>query len=116
MGYLSQAGGQECILYYEKIADLWRAEKKEQAVVYFWKCKEEELLSEEEIKELKPKSNIIRVYLNDVPYTGLEDINGAVWFVIALIIWSSILAYMFLRNKLAPKQEDFETYIQMTFV
>jgi hypothetical protein len=39
--------------YYEKIADLWRAEKEEQAVVYFWKCKEEGLLSEEEIKELE---------------------------------------------------------------
>ena len=39
--------------YYEKIADLWRAEKNEQAVVLFWKCKEEELLSEEEIKELE---------------------------------------------------------------
>jgi hypothetical protein len=40
-------------IYYEKIADLWRVEKEEQAVVYFWKCKEEELLSEEEIKKLE---------------------------------------------------------------
>jgi hypothetical protein len=47
--------------YYEKIADLWRAEKKEQAVVYFWKCKEEELLSEEEIKELEKFLSCIEV-------------------------------------------------------
>jgi len=39
--------------YYEKIADLWRAGQEQQAVVYFWKCKEQGLLSEEEIKELE---------------------------------------------------------------
>jgi len=39
--------------YYEKIADLWKAEKEQQAVVYFWQCKDEGLLSEEEIKELE---------------------------------------------------------------
>jgi hypothetical protein len=38
--------------YYEKIIDLWKAGKEEKAVLYFWDCKGDGLLSEAEIKEL----------------------------------------------------------------
>lgn len=39
--------------HYEKIVDLWRAGKEEEAVRYFWECKKKELLSKEEIEKLE---------------------------------------------------------------
>ncbi|MFH1455298.1 MAG: hypothetical protein ABIF22_03200 [bacterium] len=54
------------------------------------------------------RPNISAVYLSDVPSTGFEDFAKPVFFVFALIIWSSVLAYMFLKNK---EEKDLEKYL-----
>jgi hypothetical protein len=59
--------------------------------------------------------NLSSVYLSDIPSTGFNDVAKTALFIFALILWSSILAYMFLKNKamsevLVPKKvsADFE--------
>jgi len=59
--------------------------------------------------------NLSSVYLSDIPSTGFNDVAKTALFMLALILWSSILAYMFLKNKataevLVPEKSsaDFE--------
>lgn len=44
-------------------------------------------------------TNLSSVYLSDVPYTGFSDIAKSVVFILALLIWSGMLAYLFLKSK-----------------
>ena len=43
------------------------------------------------------------VYLSDVPYTGLSDSLPIIIFILSLILWSGILAYVFLKRKIHSK-------------
>ena len=44
-------------------------------------------------------SNLASVYLSDVPYTGFDDVARIILFISALILWSAMLAYMFLKKR-----------------
>jgi hypothetical protein len=43
--------------------------------------------------------NVDSVYLSDVPYTGLSDWYPMIGFMSLLILWSAVLAYVFLKRK-----------------
>ena len=43
------------------------------------------------------------VYLSDVPYTGLADSLPMIIFILSLTLWSGILAYVFLKRKIASQ-------------
>ena len=48
-------------------------------------------------------SSLDSVYLSDVPYTGFSDYYGLIIFISILLSWSAVLAYMFLKRKIAEK-------------
>jgi hypothetical protein len=48
-------------------------------------------------------TNTSSVYLSDVPYTGFDDVARIVLFISMLILWSAMLAYMFLKKKIGGK-------------
>ena len=50
--------------------------------------------------DTNPNPGLDSVYLSDVPYTGLNDYLPIIGFISALLIWSSVLAYMFLKRKM----------------
>ncbi len=39
------------------------------------------------------------VYLSDVPYTGAGDVARVTLFILALVLWSALMAYVFLKRK-----------------
>ncbi len=45
--------------------------------------------------------NLQSVYLSDVPYTGAGDVAKVIGFVSMLVLWSLVLAYVFLKRKTA---------------
>jgi hypothetical protein len=49
-------------------------------------------------------SNLSSVYLSSVPNTGFEDYYGTILFILMLILWSAILAYIFLKRKVESKK------------
>ncbi len=48
-------------------------------------------------------TNLSSVYLSSVPYTGFDDVTSSILFISILLLWSAMLAYMFLKNKSASE-------------
>jgi len=46
---------------------------------------------------------VAAVYLSDVPYTGFEDYLKPLLFTLSLILWSSIMAFKFMKDYLAEE-------------
>ena len=51
------------------------------------------------------------VYLSDVPYTGLADSLPLIIFISSLVLWSGILAYVFLKRKITSQSVFAKAYI-----
>ncbi len=50
--------------------------------------------------QYNPNNQVLdAVYLNEVPYTGLADNKGLIWFIVGLLLVSAYLAYIFIAYK-----------------
>jgi hypothetical protein len=58
--------------------------------------------------------NVSSVYLSDVPYTGFEDYEGIIIFISILVLWSAILAYIFLKRKINEQNSLAVAYVKNT--
>ncbi len=58
--------------------------------------------------------NVSSVYLSDVPYTGFEDYEGIIIFISILVLWSAILAYIFLKKKINEQNSLAVAYVKNT--
>jgi hypothetical protein len=55
--------------------------------------------------------NVDSVYLSDVPYTGLSDWYPMIGFSLILVLWSAILAYIFLKRKMQSQTTFAKAYV-----
>ena len=52
------------------------------------------------------------VYLSDVPYTGLTDSLPVIIFISSIVLWSAILAYVFLKRKISSETVFANGYVK----